>query len=270
MKRKLGIVCDCVKALDPVDTLDLLKDVGFDCFFSDKYDIKSVSALKNKAEKIGLDYQFIHSPYSPVNEMWTEGDGYLETVNLTKESIDSASSCSVEGVIMHVSSGWEPPKMCTRGFERFDIVVEHAVKRNVLLAFENLRRPEYLEALLDRYKDVKTVVFCYDCGHEHCFSPEINIMQNFGKRIKYTHFHDNFGKGYFEGNNDIHLLPFDGNKDFQAVIDSLDDFNYTGSIMLETFDAPHGHGGYENPLKGEAFVKEAFKRAKKLNELSKK
>ena len=95
-------------------------------------------------------------------------------------------------------------------------------------------------------------------------------MQNFGKRIKYTHFHDNFGKGYFEGNNDIHLLPFDGNKDFQAVIDSLDDFNYTGSIMLETFDAPHGHGGYENPLKGEAFVKEAFKRAKKLNELSKK
>ena len=60
MKRKLGIVCDCIGANDPVDTLDILKDVGFECFFSDVHDINSVSKIQNKAVKLGLDYQFIH------------------------------------------------------------------------------------------------------------------------------------------------------------------------------------------------------------------
>ena len=159
--------------------------------------------------------------------------------------------------------------MCELGFERFDQIVEHAVKNNVFLAMENLRRPEYLSALLDRYKNVAQVVFCYDCGHEHCFSPSVPIMDKFGNRVKYTHFHDNFGMCY-DKNCDIHLLPFDGDNDFEKVMSKLDEFNYSGSIMLETFDKPHGHGGYENPLKGLDFLKEAFKRAKKLNSLSKK
>ena len=269
MKRKLGIVCECIGANTPVENLSLMKDVGFECFFSDSHKLKDVSALKNQAEKLGLDYQFIHSPYAPVNEMWTDGDGYLETINAVKESLDSARECAVSGVILHVSSGWTPPKMSETGFKRFDIIMDYAVKNNVFLAFENLRRPEYLKALLDRYKGVKQAVFCYDCGHEHCFSPNVPIMDIFGERIKYTHFHDNFGMCY-DKNCDIHLLPFDGNNDFNKVIDKLDEFNYSGSIMLETFDKPHGHGGYECELKGLAFLEEAYLRATRLNELSKK
>ena len=269
MKRKLGIVCECVGGQNPVDNLVQMKEVGFECFFSDNHQLKIVSELKNKAVQLGLDYQFIHSPYSPINEMWKEGDGYLETISAVKESLDSAKECAVSGVILHVSSGWAPPPMNELGFSRFDVLVEHAVKRNVLLALENLRRPEYLSALLDRYKNVANVVFCYDCGHEHCFSPDTPIMDLFGNRIKYTHFHDNFGMCY-DKNCDIHLLPFDGNNDFEKVISKLDEFNYTGSIMLETFDSLHGHGGYENPLNGVDFLKEAFKRAQKLNALSKK
>ena len=269
MERKLGIVCECIGGQNPVDNLVLMKDVGFECFFSDNHKLDMVSALKNQAEKLGLDYQFIHSPYAPVNEMWTDGEGYLQTVNAVKESLDSAKECAVSGVIVHVSSGWAPPKMCELGFKRFDLLVEHAVKNNVLLAFENLRRPEYLSALLDRYKTVKEVVFCYDCGHEHCFSPNVPVMDLFGHRIKYTHFHDNFGMCY-DKNCDLHLLPFDGDNDFNKVIDKLDEFNYSGSIMLETFDRTHGHGGYESSLKNIDFLKEAYKRATKLNELSKK
>ena len=200
--------------------------------------------------------------------MWLDGDGYLQTINAVKESLDSANECDVSGVILHVSSGWAPPQMNELGFKRFDTLIDYAVKKNVQIAMENLRRPEYLSALLDRYKDVEQVVFCYDCGHEHCFSPNVPIMDLFGKRIKYTHFHDNFGMCY-DKNCDIHLLPFDGDNDFSKVIAKLDQFNYQGSIMLETFDKAHGHGGYENPLKGKAFVEEAFRRAVRLNELSK-
>ena len=272
MKRKLGIVCDCIKGNNPIDTLDYLKGVGFECFFSDVYDIKTVSALQNKAVKLGLEYQFIHSPYSPINGMWTEGEGYLETVNAVKECLSNASECGIPGVILHVSSGWTPPPMCELGFKRFDELVDFAVKKGVCIAFENLRKPEYLQEILNRYSGVEQAVFCYDCGHEHCFSPEVPIMDKFGHRIKFTHFHDNFGKNSPapNGNTDLHLLPFDGDCDYQWVIDKLDEFNYTGSIMLETFDAPHGHGGMCSSLKGKAFLEEAYKRATKLNGLSKK
>ena len=54
MKRKLGIVCECVGANTPVENLSLMKDVGFECFFSDSHKLKDVSALKNQAEKLGL------------------------------------------------------------------------------------------------------------------------------------------------------------------------------------------------------------------------
>lgn len=269
MIRKLGIVCECIGGQSPIENLKLMKDVGFECFFSDSHDMTSVTALKNQSVKLGLDYQFIHAPYSPVNEMWTEGDGCMETINAVKESIDSAKANDVEGVILHVSSGWSPPPISEIGFKRFDSIVDYAIKKGVYLAFENLRRPEYLKALLDRYKTVDKAVFCYDCGHEHCFSPDTPVMDMFGDRIKYTHFHDNFGMTYV-GNCDIHMLPFDGDNDFNAVIEKLDKVDYKGSIMLENFDKPHGHGGYENPLKGEAFLKEAFIRATKLNQLSKK
>ena len=269
MKRKLGIVCDCIKNNQPVENLKIMKEVGFDCFFSDKHDIESVSAIKNQAIKLGLDYQFIHSPYSPINDMWIDGEGYKVTMNAVKESLDSARECEVEGVIVHVSSGWTPPAISKLGLGRFDELVDYAVKKEVLLAFENLRRPEYLDVLFERYDKVKNVVFCYDCGHESCFSPEVDVMKKFGSRIKYTHFHDNFGK-LDKKDIDLHMLPFDGAVDYQKVIDKLDEYNYQGSIMLETFDSKHGHGEYENSLKGEAFIREAFIRAKKLNELSRK
>jgi len=271
MKRKLGIVCECITSNNPVDNLDIIKDAGFDCFFSDCTDIKSVSALKNKAEKLGLVYEFMHGPYTPINDMWVEGEGYLKTINPFMQAVDSASECKVQSVIVHVSSGWTPPPVSELGLNRFCNLLEYAEKKGVNLAFENQRLPEYLLAVIERVKDSPNACFCYDCGHESCFSPDFPVMDTFGKLTKHTHFHDNFGKVTLT-HDDLHMLPFDGKIDYQKVMDKLDEFGYKGSIMFETFDGQHSlkGSGKKYRITGETFVKEAYKRAQMLNELSKK
>ncbi len=265
MKRKLGIVAECIIDNSPVDNLDLIKGEGFESFFSKSTDAKTIFALKNKAEKLGLDFDFIHGPYGqnfPINTFWLDSEDYKFTYNAYKNTIDNARDCGVEGIIMHVSSGWFPPPLSDIGIERFNELAEYAKFNKVLLAFENQRKPDYLKRVFDKVKNNEFVVFCFDCGHANCFTPDFPVMETFGSLIKYTHFHDNFGK-VTTTHDDLHLLPFDGNNDFEKIISQLDEFNYTGSIMLEISDKAYD-------IKGENFVKEAFKRATRLNQLSKK
>ena len=55
MKRKLGIICNCLKDEDPVKTLEKIKAAGFDCFFSGTASVDGVAALKKRADELGLE-----------------------------------------------------------------------------------------------------------------------------------------------------------------------------------------------------------------------
>ena len=78
MKRKLGIVCDCIEDNDTLLNLEKIKSAGFDSFFSSEYSVSRALELKEKAVKLGLEYEFIHAPFRLINSMWRDGDGYLE------------------------------------------------------------------------------------------------------------------------------------------------------------------------------------------------
>lgn len=110
MKRKLGIIAECIAGADPVDTLDLMKEIGFDSFFTDTYSVETTQRMKQKADALGLTYEFIHAPFSGINNMWIEGDAYLTVYNGMIDAIDAAAACSVPAVILHVSSGWDTPR----------------------------------------------------------------------------------------------------------------------------------------------------------------
>ena len=70
---KLGIIANCIKENTELENLKLLKDNGFQAFFSseNEYGVRYVADLKNEAVKLGLDYEFIHGPFLGINEMWT-------------------------------------------------------------------------------------------------------------------------------------------------------------------------------------------------------
>lgn len=263
MGRKLGIIASCINGCSEIENLQKIKDNGFECFFSSEKNtgMEYVATLKNQAVKLGLDYEFIHGPFNGINEMWTSIEEPA-IFGAFKSAIDAASNANVKSVVAHVSSSFNPPQISELGLSRFDALVEHAQKKGVILAFENLRRLGNFAYLMDRYEDNRHVKYCYDCGHEHCFTVRVPFLPIYGNRLICTHLHDNYGQDKTVSNGgDAHLLPFDGNINFLEVMRGLEKVQYQGSLMLEVSNDLYVD------LSADDFLKRAYERAKKLSEL---
>ena len=256
MIRKIGINADCIKTENLWENLKTVKDAGFDCFFTLTYDDQTICKVADTAKVLGLDYEFIHAPWKDINDMWTsENDPgiFFEMENCIK----IAKKYGIGGVIIHASSGYHPPEVCDRGLCRYDRLVAFAKSLDIKIAFENLRKIGNLCCLIDRYEEEEHVGFCYDFGHAHCYmEKDVPWMDLFGRKTLYTHIHDNFGKTGVE-NEDIHVLPFEGNIDYKRIMTKLDEYEYKGSIMLEVSDV-------NSQYKGKDLIYEAYKRAIKL------
>ena len=270
-KRKLGIIADCIIEKDPVSTLELIKEAGFDCFFTHYTDEKIVAALKAKADQLGLEFEFIHGPYHGCNVMWEEGDAYRPFLDDILRTIRICAKYKIPTIIVHVSSGWTPPPVTEFGLQRFDELVGVAKQFGITVAFENLRRLDNLSIVLERYKTYDNVAFCYDVGHEHCYTKTVHFLDYFADRVLCTHIHDNLGfEGNPHGNDDMHVLPFDGDIDFASVMQGLNDAKYSGSLMLEAFNgSPYKEDGFSlyEHLSPREFVALAYARVKTLSEM---
>ena len=257
MNRVFGLVCNVAEGTEEV-SLELLKKYGFSNFFSDLYDLESATLLRKKADELGLEYEFIHGPFKGINDMWTSEETPLIYKELIR-SIDTAAAVKVKTVIVHVSSGWNAPKVNDLGLSRYDSLVDYAKEKGVTLAFENLRKLGNLACLMDRYENCDNVAFCYDCGHEHCYTVTVPYAELYGDRFLCTHIHDNFGLPGKGKDGDLHLMPFDGDIDYKKMMDSLNRIGYKGSLMLEIF--------CPNTMTAEEFVKTAYERAERLSKL---
>lgn len=266
MERKIGILASCINGCTEIETLQRIKDNGFDSFFSSEKNTKMeyVAALKNEAIKLGLDYEFIHGPFKGINDMWTSAEEPA-IFNAFKSAIDAASNAGVKVVVAHVSSSFYPPQISHLGIARFDAWVEYAEKKGVIIALENLRRLGNFAYLMDRYEDNPYVKYCYDSGHEHCYTVRVPFLPIYGDRLICTHLHDNFGQDRTSvDGGDSHLLPFDGNIDFDEVMCNLAKSGYQGSLMLEVFSSI-----YPN-MTADEFMKTAYERAQKMLKLLEK
>lgn len=263
MKRKFGIELECLKYKDiSNDTvLEMIKKAGFDSVFSNKFDMAEVTAIKKKASDLGLDVEFLHAPFRGVNDFWCAGLDYLPLKKNIIASIDSASANGIPVVVMHVDSGWNPPKICDTGLNRFDDLVEYADRKGVKIAFENIRNFGTLAALMQRYRDLDTVGYCYDCGHEHCYTETVRFTDLFGPKILCTHIHDNVGK---DGRNDPddHLMMFDGNIDYADMMARLRSVGFDGTLTVEI----EKNEKYED-MTDEEYLQNAYERIVKISQL---
>jgi len=261
MQYKFGIVAECLKGKEGIETLSALKSTGFDSFFTLKFKAEDVFALKNKAVELGLDFEFIHAPFAGINTMWQCGLSYLDVFNGMKQSIESAAACGIQTVVIHVSSGWHPPEINDLGFARYDSLVELAIQKNVKLAFENLRKTGNLAYMLDRYENIPEVGFCYDAGHAHCYTETVDWLNIARERTICTHIHDNYGRDKTnpEADGDIHILPFDGNADYSQMVKKLSAYGYQGSLMLEV-----DNSAYLDTMTEEGFLITAYERLQRI------
>ena len=272
MERKLGITNAGLRDVDSLEALRLIKEAGFDCFFSPSYNMRAVLEMKNEAERLGLDFEFLHGPAGAkhpsgsalyMNHVWKATPDYVPLMDAILTSIDCAAEAEIKTVVLHVNGDWKPPMISDIGLARFDRIVAHAVRRGVHIAFENLRTHGTLAALMERYERVPEVGFCYDCGHEHCYTESIPYLDIFGNRTLCTHIHDNFGRDKEDPlkDADYHYLPFEGDIDYAAMMRKLDKYGYAGSLMLEVSQRHYGD------ISAEEFLAIAYERAKKLSQL---
>ncbi|MBR2018994.1 MAG: sugar phosphate isomerase/epimerase [Clostridia bacterium] len=262
MRRKLGIISECIIGMDSIDALDLIKAAGFECYFTGHIDDDTVSKLVKKGNSLGLTCEFIHAPFRGINHMWLAGMDYLGIMNGMKQAIDTAAKNGVPTVIVHVSSGWNAPDITELGLARFDELVLYATERKVTVAFENLRMIGNLAYFADRYANMEYVRFCYDSGHEHCYTKTVCWMDIFREKMVATHIHDNLGRGDVrEGDPDLHLLPFDGNVDYVKMMRKLDEYHFTGPLILEvsTRRCPE--------VEPKAFLADCYARIQKISNL---
>ena len=237
MKRKLGVNIDCIgDGFDEVRTLELAHQTGFEVFTGSKRPVEMMARIKEKAVELGMEFPFLHSPYSGINNLWLEGDDYRTIFEGIIESVDIAATFEIGAVVTHVSSGWQAPPVNDLGLSRFDALVEYANKKDITLAFENLRMVGNLAYLIDRYEHCDNVRFCFDCGHEHCYTKTVPWIDIFTNKIIATHIHDNMSRPFGDKSTDpdSHWLPFDGTYNYHEMMLSLISMDMRGRLCLKS------------------------------------
>ena len=236
--------------------ISLMQENGFTTTFC--MSNSSFVTPKNVAllERYGIRFDMLHAPFSGINSMWRRGKKGDNMLNRLLKSVDTCVTNGVSKLVVHLSSAPYTPKISEVGFERYDRLMEYALSKKVTLMYENIRPIKNLSEMFKRQPDAG---FCWDTGHEHCFSFGKKFMPLFGKRLSGLHIHDNRCLPFC----DDHRLPFDGRINFDGIAKELAESSYDGPLMFEIL--AHKTRLYKT-LTPEQFYERAGNAAKKLKD----
>ena len=265
-----------------IDQLEVIKAAGFDQFFYTERRNQPRAedeAIAEKAAKLGIGFHSIHAPFYGMDDLWHDEDGELAEI-MRKELLNSIDNChnlDVPIVVMHAIIGMDNHTPTELGLERIGEIIDYAVKRGVVIGFENTEGEEYLFKLFDAFGGRKNVGFCWDTGHEMCYNHSQDLLQKLGNKLIATHLNDNLGIKDFGGEitwlDDLHLLPFDGIANWQNIADRLDRWGFDDIMMFElnikSKPDRHENDGYA-AMDFEIYLAEAFNRACRVASLRKR
>lgn len=256
--NKLGVNYNVATQMTPAEAFALFASLGFDAVFTGYFgSTAAMEPFAAEAARNGLLYESFHAPFGHINDIWLPGDGGDQMQKELTDCITSAGALAVPIVVIHLSSGEHPPYDFDLGHKRWDVVVDCAVRCGVTVAFENQRKLANLAYAMELYADVPQVGFCWDVGHEKCFANGMEYMPLFGKRLVYTHIHDNFRVH----GGDLHMIPFDGGIDYSVTASHLKKAGYTGTLTLELL--PKKSPAYAD-VPNEVFYQRAYDAAVRL------
>ena len=91
------------------------------------------------------------------------------------------------------------------------------------------------------------------------------MLDVFTNRVCCTHIHDNHSRPFDDkvSDRDEHLLPFDGTYDYERMMRNLDEYGYSGSLMLEV-SQKRGNYAELSPVE---FISTCYERIKKISEM---
>ena len=229
---RLGINYTSSAGMSPEENFALFKSLGFDAVFTGCDDnLEKTERYANAAAKSGLFYESMHAPFDGINNLWRVGEEGDLMLSRIVSCIERCAKYDIPIAVVHLSSGEAAPHINDLGKSRFDAIVECGVKNGVTVAFENQRKIANLAFAMELYNKIDKVGFCWDVGHEGCFTYGKEFMPLFGEKLVYTHIHDNM----CEYNGDQHLIPFDGKNDYERAARHIANSSFDGTLTLEIF-----------------------------------
>lgn len=229
MRKIAVVISNSNKKVTPIETIDAIKEAGFENVFVQWYNRDWECSQKEQLEyarKQGLNVIFAHLGYQNINDIWNQDESGDMLVERYKQDLKTCKENDIPMVIMHLTSKQEAPMYNEKGLKRIQEIVDYAKELNIKVAFENTKIKGYLEYVLQNIQN-DNVGICYDAGHCHAhFNDEFNY-EMFKNRIFAVHLHDN------DKSADQHLIPFDGTINWNNVVTKLKECNYDGPVTLE-------------------------------------
>ncbi len=239
------------------EQIDLMQLNGFGHTFIMADNPQLTDSLVDKVKRAGIVFDTLHAPFAGINNMWKKGEEGDEVLRRLTDCVDKCAAYDIPVAVVHLSSGRPAPLLTDAGYKRFSMLLEAAAKKNITLAFENQRFLSPLAYIEEQFEDA---AFCWDVGHEGCFTKGIKFMELYGERLAAVHIHDN----HHLADEDEHLIPFDGITNYSTVAMNLAKYGFCGTLMLEVFRSESTL--YQN-VSSEEYYSHAGKMAKRLIEM---
>ena len=245
------------------EQMRLIADAGFDYTFFDWEEDADTNERADFARGLGLAVDSLHAPFGRINSFWEETQEGEDSFAQMLRVVDDCAAAQIGKLVMHTTVGNHPPQTCEIGFVRYRTMCDRAREKGVHICFENLEPFPHLHEIMAAIDD-PFHGFCWDCGHNLCYTPHVDMMALYGERLMCLHLHDNFGvtqPGNIDFRDDLHMLPFDGVLDWEWVARKIADSGYEGPLTFE-YSSRTARRHADRPY-GE-FVHTAKERARKL------
>jgi sugar phosphate isomerase/epimerase len=196
------------------------------------------------ADQVSPYIYSLHAPYKPDRDLsLLDEQRRLVAVGHTEAALELASRLGASVVTIHGSE--EPILMSERPARREQTrkslasLVTKASRLNLRLALETMP-PEWIPAgVVEAFDavqglDPNVIGFCLDTNHSNLTDDLAETVRALGSRIWNVHLSDN------DGLNQRHWMPFQGVIDWEALMTSLCEVNYTGPLVYEVNPRPAG------------------------------
>lgn len=195
---------------------------------------------RRKLEKLLREYHLgidsVHAPFPDGDRLFSEDEAErLHSLECGRLALDAAAELDGKVVVIHliqpygVPPGEKRDRMIEHGRRSVASLAEYSARRKVKLALENGQHLEYDQVLFQLLEEfqVSHVGLCYDSGHENVQGTCFEILERYGSRLMALHLHDNLG-------TDTHLLPFEGNIDWEKFRMVMRKLAYPKALILES------------------------------------
>lgn len=210
-------------------------EIGVNCFVLDTFKRDKFRDIADQLIDAGLTIT-MHAPFFDLRPGAIDPKIRNASIERLKQFFDLAPLFKPRSMVCHVAFEEKyyislEDKWLENSIDTWRRFIDVAADLDAIIALENVyeRSPAYPALLLDAFKDVPQISYCFDTGHCNAFStaPMSEWIDKIGHRIGEVHLHDN------DGSTDAHDPVGDGTFPFHDFLKILTERDIRPIMTLE-------------------------------------